>query len=252
MRVASLERLDPTTREPASSPWRREGAKDRGTEAQVTRRGKASLLALTAAAALGAVLLLRSGSGKQAIPAQRCDPSSCAPVACDPGFHAKVSPDACCPQCVPDAERDPEPPAPAPKDPCARQRCSPCPTGMRPEKVEGECCPRCVAADQKACEQGRNRYEDRYAEFEAKLRGCASDDECMVASFGDACRASCPLPLNKAGLGSVVSELREAAALHCQDCAPEPFECPRLNADSARCVSGRCEFVLPPQGGTSR
>ena len=82
----------------------------------------------------------------------------------------------------------------------------------------------------------------------AIVTSCASDDDCTVASFSDACRASCPLPLNKAGLGSVVSKLREAADQNCQECAPEPFTCPRQATDTARCVGGRCEFALPAPG----
>jgi hypothetical protein len=67
----------------------------------------------------------------------------------------------------------------------------------------------------------------------------------MVASFTDACRASCSLPLNKLRLGSVVAHLREEAAVHCDRCAPEGFECPPLDVTDASCVRGRCEFGTP-------
>ena len=207
---------------------------------------------MTVAAALCIALYLRGGTGKQRIvPAPRCDVSACPPLNCAAGLQSKVIPGECCPSCVAVAEHVAEPIAdqraqpPKLENPCARQRCEPCPKGMRPEAAEGECCPRCIAANVEACERGRHRYEARSAELEAELRSCASDDDCMVASFGDACRANCPTPLNKVALGSVVSQLQAAAAEHCQECAPQPFECPRRNTDSARCVGGRCEFALP-------
>lgn len=193
------------------------------------------MLALAMAMAVGAGLFLRSGTSKQ--PIRPADARAADEHAADEGTARE-----------PAASRAPgvalaRPPAST--DRCARERCEPCPTGMRPEEAPGECCPRCVAADQKACDGGRQRYEDRYAELEAELRGCASDDDCTVASFSDACRASCPLPLNKTALGAVVAKLSEAAALNCQACAPQPFACPRQPSDTARCVGGRCEFGLP-------
>jgi hypothetical protein len=65
----------------------------------------------------------------------------------------------------------------------------------------------------------------RWSEFELQLRGCQADDDCSYASIGDACRASCPLALNKHQLASVVSRLRDEAARYCEACAP-PFDCP--------------------------
>lgn len=188
------------------------------------------MLVLAMGMAVAAGLFLRSGS-KQSIRPAAADTHAA-------GEHTGL-------EVASSAAGTPEARPPTPTDPCARQRCEPCPTGMRPEEAPGECCPRCVAADEKACDLGRQRYEDRYAELEVELRGCASDDDCTVASFSDACRASCPLPLNKTQLGAVVAKLSEAAALNCQECAPQSFTCPRQATDTARCVGGRCEFAVP-------
>jgi predicted membrane-bound mannosyltransferase len=188
----------------------------------VTKRGMAGVLAMAIVAALGAALLFESGRRK---PAPLARPSASSGKS-EPSASEPVSPPA----------------APKADNPCTRERCAPCPSGMRPETVAGECCPRCVSADQEACERGRGRYEDSTAELEVELRACTSDDDCMIASFSDACRARCPLPLNKQALGSVVTKLREAASVHCKDCAPQQFECPRIATDAAQCVAGRCEF----------
>ena len=191
---------------------------------------------LTLAAAL---LALRAKTNNQAMSSPDCDPALCAPSQCKVGFHAELLHGGCCPSCVPDGEQFAE------IDPCARAHCAACPQGTRPEAVPGQCCPRCVDSDREACEQGRARYEARRVELETKLRGCVADQDCTVASFGDACQASCPLALNKHSLGSVVANLREEASVHCEKCAPAPFECQHLDVKTARCVSGRCELAAP-------
>lgn len=222
IRSSLIKGLDPTRREARTFARGKLGQRHTGTST-VTRRGKAGVLAVTIVAALGAALFFKSGGGKRAPLAQSsASVRASQPSASPPSASLRAAPNA--------------------GNPCASQRCAPCPTGMRPETAPDECCPRCVSADQKACDGGRARYEDRYAELEAELRACTTDDDCMVASFSDACRASCPLPLNKQGLGSVVAKLSEAASVHCKDCAPQHFECPRLATDTARCVAGRCEF----------
>lgn len=186
----------------------------------MTKRAKAGVLFVAIVAALGAALLFERGPGERAA----------VPSAVASNSAASAS--------------EPPPPSRVLKadNPCTRERCAPCPTDKRPEIVPGECCPRCVSADQTACERGRDRYQHSYTELEAELRACTTDDDCMVASFGDACRASCPLPLNKQALGAVVPKLRQAASVRCKDCAPQQFECPRIATDSAQCVGGRCEF----------
>lgn len=197
----------------------------------MTQRGMLSVLALALAAAMGAALFFNSERAQTTATARAsASASAVGPAASAPDAPARLAPRA--------------------PNPC--DRCAECPAGMRPETVEGECCPRCVAADQQACERGKARYEDRYAQLEAELRACSVDDDCMVASFSDACRASCPLPLNKQNIGSVVARLQEAAAVHCQACAPERFECPRLATNAARCVGGRCEFAAGAAGPTAR
>ena len=41
---------------------------------------------------------------------------------------------------------------------CDQAACAACPEKTRPESVEGECCPRCVALDQSDCDFGQARY----------------------------------------------------------------------------------------------
>ena len=91
------------------------------------------------------------------------------------------------------------------------------------------------------------QYDARRTVLEAELRGCRVDDDCMVASFGDACSASCPTPLNKQKLGSVVSHLREEAEVYCERCQIPTFECQYPDATAAKCLKGRCEFNVPAQ-----
>lgn len=205
------------------------------TQRRPVARRSVGVLVAALVLALCAALLFRGGSGRQTSLAASSvsERSASQPSASQPSASARsASPPNLSERLAARAV-----------DPCARERCAECPAGMRPEAVEDECCPRCVAADQKACERGRDRYQDRYAELEAELRACSADADCMVASFSDACRASCPLPVNKQGLGSVVPKLQEAAAAQCGECAPQEFECPRRATDSARCVGGRCEFA---------
>lgn len=128
---------------------------------------------------------------------------------------------------------------------CDQAACASCPETTRPEPTEGECCPRCVALDQSACDLGQARYATLRREAEIELRRCKLDQDCIVASFGDACRASCPTPINREKLGPVAASLSEQAAGLCQQCAPAPYQCEYQASMVAHCVNDRCE-VLPP------
>ena len=213
----------------------------------MTKRQRLGLLGfMSAALVLGvAVLMLRGGIAKRAVATPACASSTCPPLRCQPGFHAEIVAKACCPSCTPDPQRLAAP------DRCAGEPCATCPSGSRAETVEGQCCPSCVHANEDACAQGRARYEARRSVLEGELRACTADDDCMVASFDDACRASCPLPLNKRRLGTVIANLREEASLYCELCAPERFDCPNLDPSGSRCVRGRCEFAPTPEHGPS-
>jgi hypothetical protein len=146
---------------------------------------------------------------------------------------------------VPSTSSGPLVPHAVPVVRCDQAACSACPEKTRPESVEGECCPRCVALDQSACDFGQARYGVLRREAEIELRSCKLDQDCIVASFGDACRASCPTPLNREKLGPVAASLSEQAEGLCQHCAPAAYQCEYQASMVAHCVNNRCE-VLPP------
>ena len=202
------------------------------------RSGKALLLGVVAVAATLAASLFafRQESPKAGALKSDCDPNRCPPTRCTAGFHSELGPDGCCLRCVESPRHEGR------ADPCAHERCSACPEGTQPQEAEGQCCPRCVSTDPEACERGRARYDLRRAELEAELRGCVESNDCMVASFADACQANCSMPLNKLRLGTVVANLREEAAVYCDKCAPESFACPDFDPRPPTCVRGRCEF----------
>lgn len=66
-----------------------------------------------------------------------------------------------------------------------------------------------------------------------------------MASFGDACRASCPTPINREKLGLVASTLSEQAQRLCSQCAPAVFQCEYQASMDTRCVASRCEASAP-------
>lgn len=185
----------------------------------------------------------RGASLRSAAEASACPPLSCHTLKCSPGMHPRVDSDLCCRECVPNP---PSPPLVTGAERCAQEKCSPCGEDTRAEPIEGECCPRCVPLDGAACKAGRALYDARRTLLEAELRACHVDDDCMVASFGDACSASCPTPLNKQKLGSVVSHLREEAEVYCERCPTPAFACQYPDATTAKCLKGRCEFDVPP------
>jgi len=128
---------------------------------------------------------------------------------------------------------------------CDQAACAPCPEKTRPQSTEGECCPRCVGLDQSACDLGQARYAALRREVETELRRCKLDQDCIVASFGDTCRASCPTPLNREKLGPAAADLSAQAEGLCQQCAPAAYQCEYQASMAAHCVNERCE-VLPP------
>jgi hypothetical protein len=211
----------------------------------VTKRGKQRIwVAFGVLLMLGAMViaLLPARSEPLAAQGSACDPKACVPPRCAPGFHPELAPGACCAACRPDPLVSP----PSRPDACAHQRCEPCPVGTREKPAPGEFCPTCVAIDRDACATGLAHYEARWSALESELRSCSADDDCMSASFTDACRATCPLPLNKQRLGSVASQLQEEAAVHCEQCQPPSFQCPELSPSTkVVCVKGRCEYRTP-------
>lgn len=174
--------------------------------------------------------------------AATCSPLSCHTLKCAAGMHARVDSDLCCRECVPNP---PSAAITAGHDLCDREKCAPCGDLARAEPVEGECCPRCVPLDGAACKAGKALYDTRRTVLEAELRACNVDGDCMVASFGDACSASCPTPLNKQKLGPVVAHLREEAEVYCEKCPTPAFACQYPDATEAKCSNGRCEFNGP-------
>lgn len=123
--------------------------------------------------------------------------------------------------------------------------CEACPEGTRARPTPARCCPECVPVDEEACREGQAAYAARRAELEEELRSCKTDDDCMLASFGDACTASCPQALNKESIGPVASRLREEAAVHCELCFPPQLSCPPLPTKEVVCAAGRCELARP-------
>jgi hypothetical protein len=168
--------------------------------------------------------------------ASPCDRSPCKNAQCGAGFQPQASVDGCCTICVAQA------PHTAPSGGCADARCPACPAGTREQPIADQCCPTCIAADGEACKRGLSQYDTRRAQLEDELRACKSSEDCTVASFSDACRASCPLALNRELLGSVVSRLREEASVYCEACAAPPFECTEETSTKAVCTKGRCEL----------
>ena len=200
-------------------------------------------VAMLLAAALGAWLLVRNQRQTASVHEAACDRSSCPKVECAPGSRTKLGADGCCLECVA-AAREPMNP-----ESCAHIRCAPCAPGTREQVVAGQCCPSCVGVDDQACKKGKAAYEARWSELELQLRGCQADDDCSYASIGDACRASCPLALNKHQLAPVVSRLRDEAARYCEACAPPAFACPHHDVTGVACLNGRCELR---EGGAQR
>jgi hypothetical protein len=168
----------------------------------------------------------------------KCLPMSCHTLKCAVGTHPRMDADLCCRECEPNA------PTLAINERCAQEKCNPCAEGTRAEPIEGQCCPRCVPLQDEACKKGKALYDARRSALEPELRACSADDDCMVASFGDACSASCPMPLNKQGLGPVVSLLREEADVYCNACPTPMFACQYPDATEASCLKGRCQFKL--------
>lgn len=206
------------------------------------KQGIALLVAL-AALALSAMLgFLRSepqpetkssgSSGSQTDPTP-CDPHSCPVQSCRKGSVLRKKPGNCCPECV-KVE-------PASAD-CEGFECDECPQGPRVR----ECCPACVPAHDKQCDDGRRKYAEIRPDFEERLVTCTADTDCMLASFVDDCRPTCSMPLNKMRLGEVVSGLQEEARKLCGSCTPAKFECPNLDTKSVACLGGEC--VLDPEG----
>lgn len=209
----------------------------------MTKRGRAGwwTLAVLLLALVALLLLQRRSGGKGALlpsaASAACAPSSCAQLKCASGTHPRVDADRCCRECEPNLPIVPG------HDRCAREKCAACPGGTRSEPVEGQCCPTCVQLNEEACKTGKALYDSRRAALDAELKSCSADDDCIVASFGDACSASCPVALNKREIGSVVGRLREEADVYCASCETPVFECPYPDATAARCAKGRCEFL---------
>ncbi|RYZ09718.1 MAG: hypothetical protein EOO73_02215 [Myxococcales bacterium] len=152
--------------------------------------------------------------------------------------------DGCCRTCYPDAAVS----TPAVAVGCAHADCAACPEKTRPQPVEGECCPRCVALDYTACASGQARYEQLRRESEAELLACKEDRDCIVVSFGDACRASCPTPVNREHLGTAAARLSEEAAALCGACPQAAFQCEYQPSTEASCVNERCTARSPVEG----
>jgi hypothetical protein len=192
--------------------------------------------------ALGTIVIYsRSRPETPASASGPCDPSACPKLSCPAGVRTEVGPDGCCPKCA--KFEHPK----AAERPCTNERCASCPAGTREETIPGLCCPRCVTDDDEACTKGRARYRARYAELEGELRRCSVDEDCAYVSFGDACRATCPLPLNKQKLGTVVARLRDEADSSCGSCAAPAFDCVHRDSASVACVNRRCELTMPDE-----
>jgi hypothetical protein len=187
----------------------------------VTRRGGTIFgVALAIVIALVALFLF-SRRGHSELAASDCDPQSCATPACPPGARLELAKDSCCPVCVP-TKKGP----PLPLGPTAPRAAS-------------------SAEPSAACATGQALYLERFTELEPELRACEVDSDCIYASFGDACRASCPLPVNKVKLGPVVSSLRAEAEARCDDCDAPAFDCTHRDSTAVACVRGRCELSAP-------
>lgn len=171
-------------------------------------------------------------SGSKADPTS-CDPQSCPEQSCPKGSVLRKNPGNCCQECV-KVER-------ASAD-CEGFECDECPQGPRVR----ECCPECVPAHDKRCDDGRRKYAEIRPDFEERLVTCTADTDCMLTSFVDDCQPTCSTPLNKMRLGEVVTELQAEARELCGSCASMNFECPSLNTKSVACLGGKC--VLDPEG----
>jgi len=213
----------------------------------VTERGKRAIwvgFGVLVMAAAMVIALMPAQSAPRRASAPGCDPAKCIEPKCGPAQQARARAGECCPTCQV-APHSSTPSAPPTLDACAHQRCEPCPDGTREQSTEGQCCPSCLPIDTDACSAGTARYEARWAELESELRSCSAADDCIAASFTDACRATCPLPLNKQRLGSVVSRLQEEASVHCEACPAPAFRCPEAPSSKVGCVKGRCEYLTP-------
>jgi hypothetical protein len=204
------------------------------------------LLVASVAVAIALALLTRKGTKPSLAASNDCDQKSCPEVKCGPGAYSGRESGKCCPVCLPipklaRGKRG--------KGPCAGVICEPCPAGTRPNDLEpNQCCPHCARVDAEQCAAGLAQYETRWAQAEAELRACKTDDDCVHASFGDGCRSMCPMALNKYRIGEVVADLREEAAAYCELCQPPRFECKPAGRVQVACVNGRCEATELGQG----
>lgn len=143
---------------------------------------------------------------------------------------------------APHGDPDPARKADANRVLCDRAQCPSCPLGTSAQTKPDVCCPVCISHDDRACDEGLAHYESLRTRLDAELRSCKEDGDCIVVSHSDTCSKTCPSPVNKLKIGSIVPLLREQSAKLCEACPRPELNCKARLSDAVACVEGLCEF----------
>jgi hypothetical protein len=116
-----------------------------------------------------------------------------------------------------------------------------CISGYRAVYDPVTCQVSCVL-DPDACDAGRKAYQmfraqllDKYSELP-----CLDSSECDTYYEQNACSASCGIPINKAALNDLASNLTGYSQMACSlDCPPIPV--PPCDPIAVACLNGRCQ-----------
>lgn len=103
------------------------------------------------------------------------------------------------------------------------------------------CCLRCVV-NQMTCIERRQDYLRLRAELVEKYStfGCMTGNDCTVYYDQNACNTGCGIPIAKAALNNLQSNLENFALKQCDPACP-PLPLPPCDVQPFGCVNGRCQ-----------